>query len=184
MINDVISPFWDTNKCENHPDDESVYANNNNVFILDVKKHVTLPYAVQNPPNPIISNHKFWYTFGVDGQIFCVDDFNQTAIDLCDDTHHSLQVCSINTDFETSIWIDFMTQCENCTSTSADQGLWHKFEQEFEVDELVGDFNNCSNIWLLNKTMSSEVVLDFQSLVTCEIFDVYGCQSGENNGGY
>jgi len=78
----------------------------------------------------------------------------------------------VNTSFQTTIWVDFLTQCENCTGTGeAGTGVWHKWEEQFDEFELLG-MNAYPNGGL-------GALPEFMGAVPCDGFGTYGCQDDE-----
>lgn len=177
--------IWNPNFCLNDPQVNIAYQGNTsgsgipNMSFLgnyDVNKLRTVPYVGDNqlPPNNNIGAHTFWFRFGCCGEIFCADDLDDTYVQNDQGGVGSLLLSDVDVGWDTSIWINFMTQCENCTADTngmLDEGSWYKWEQEYDADMLLGRIS-----WEL---FTELVDIKFQDQVPCNGNATYGCQVGE-----
>lgn len=183
-INNVTNTIeWNDITCLFDPDIDitSRYATNGFTGNKDVNKLRVLPYTTnQASSNPSIDNHTFWFTFGCCGiNTFCADDFKTTYVHDSNQFPNSttspegkLLLKNVETSHETSVWINFMTQCEDCTTTNSPQGngVWYKWEQEFMTGELDSATDN-----FFPGFVDPEII----SVVPCNASSIYGCGFNE-----
>lgn len=177
---DTNSP-WTTTACVNDPNDlfAGTYTGHPPFPpTFDVHDLREIPYAESpNAPNPDINNHTFWFKFGCCGEVFCVDDLDDTHTFTDQAGFGNLQCTNVDVGWDTSIWVNFMTQCENCTMdfTGQGEGSWYKWEMDYEANELLGmdDWDS------LYDELSHVVDVGFQNFAPCIQDAQYGCQSFE-----
>ena len=175
-IRDIVTQSWNTSVCLEDPDNNQLYEGE--LGYDDVNKLLDEPYTTDDASfNPNISNHTFWFWFGCCGveEAFCADD-NSRANVHTDDFWDvgSLKMANVETDYETTVWVDFLTQCENCSGGGeGGMGVWHKDEIEYEEGELA--FANTFG------DIRFAVTPRFMMSVPCEFDRIYGCENGELN---
>jgi len=181
-ISEIQIGSWDLTMCPNNPEFEQDY---DGVFgDKDVNKLRTIPYSPSSNEwdNSFINNHKFWFSFGCCGENtmsnpnpFCADDnvISNVYTDAFYDVG-SLYMPDVEVGYETSVWVNFMTQCEDCVNGGAEsgEGAWFKWEGWYEEWELAS-----YNSYPGSAFITSELV--FQQSAPCDPFSVYGCEGGE-----
>lgn len=175
-IREIFTQSWNTSVCLENPDNNDLYEGE--LGFDDVNKLLDEPYTTNDASfNPFISNHTFWFWFGCCGveEAFCADDNDRTNV-FTDDFWNvgALLMRDVDTDYETTVWVDFLTQCENCSGGGeGGMGVWHKDENEYEIGELA--FANAFG------DIQFSVTPRFIMSVPCEFDRIYGCQNGELN---
>ncbi|MFT6319916.1 MAG: hypothetical protein ACJAT4_000836 [Granulosicoccus sp.] len=169
-VNDISSSPWDELACLEDPDSDSndVYGG---ILGKDANKLRTIPYTTDNASGNSTNNHTFWFSFGCCGDAFCVDDNNGGSFTSGDG---ALRMPDVNTGYDTWVWVDFLTQCEDCQSGAfPGQGIWHKWEMEYDAFEL-------------DNAVSGALFPDFVDIGVMEVVDCfqesqYGCDAGEES---
>lgn len=180
-ILDITTQSWNTSVCLEDPNNNDLYEGE--LGFMDVHKLLDEPYTTNDASfNFNISNHTFWFGFGCCGieveNAFCADDNSRANVHTDDfwEDHGSLMLRNVETDYETTVWVDFMTQCENCSGGGeGGMGVWHKDEIEYQAGELA--FANAF------EDIRFSVTPRFMMSVPCEFDRIYGCQNGEINYG-
>lgn len=176
-IQEIITENWNTSVCLEDPDNNESYEGA--LGYDDVNKLLSIPYTTNDASfNPSISNHTFWFWFGCCGvtEAFCADDNSRVNVDTDAIWETgSLKMTDVEVGYETTVWVDFLTQCENCSGGGeGGMGVWHKDEKEYLEDELA--FANTFGD--INFSVSPRYVMS----VPCQDDgSIYGCQDGELN---
>jgi len=172
-IEDIWTSGWSTLFCPEDPDVDWNNRYDGEFLDKDVNKLRTFPYTNNSSSgNPFIDNHTFWFSFGCCGRSFCVDDGSSSNVHTDDFWNvGSLYMPNVWIGHPTSIWINFLTQCENCSGAGeAGSGVWHKWEEWYDPGEL----------WSANGYPGYlGAAPSHQMSVPCDAFSSYGCQSGE-----
>lgn len=176
-VKEIITQNWNTSVCLEDPDNNSLYEGE--LGFDDVNKLLTEPYTTDDASfNPLISNHTFWFWFGCCGveEAFCADDNFRVNVHT-DDFYEvgSLKMADVEVAYETTVWVDFLTQCENCSGGGeGGMGVWHKDEKEYIEDELA--FANTFGD--IQFSVSPRYIMS----VPCQDDgSIYGCENGELN---
>jgi hypothetical protein len=164
---ELVDILW-IDCTEDEPATDPDYQHSQQSGFLDIFALVkNVPYNVSGvagePPE------EFWFLLGAGGDQFCIDDQDFGLMQ-----NNRIVLPSINTCYETSIWVDMMTQCQDCNNNlTAPKGHWWKTEEEFSPNQLTGLYTSSSSPFLLDP-------LGYQNLVDCEWNVEYGCQDGEH----
>lgn len=174
---DITTNWWNLTAC---PEDPDLDLNNRYAGAFsdkDVNKLRTRPYSPSSNPfdNPNINNHTFWFSFGCCGETYCADDYAASNV-YTDDFWNvgSLYMPNVWVGDPTSIWVNFLTQCEDCSGSGiAGTGVWHKAEDWYGAGDLIGH-----NRYPFGPFGTSP---SYVASVSCNPIAVYGCQSNEEN---
>jgi len=111
----------------------------------------------------------FWFFNGCCGESFCVDDNNNE-----EGSHKGrIKLPSVNKCWQTTVWINMMSQCEDCNNAATDPtGRWWKYERPFLMNELDMHTSIANAI---------DVQLNYQNAVDCTWNVTYGCDPDEGN---